>query len=123
MKHASPIYNSLAAHIKPYDMESIYRSALFMIMHEAIMYDPEASFMSSDEMYDLAVDRVYKHGPTNYEVEAMLYYHYNHGFKVVYNNISMLYDMMPPASYKDEADIAKAMHDMYGRVTYPVTFA
>lgn len=120
MKNA-PI--NLASHINAYNTADIHRMALFTIVHDAIRLDPEASFLSPDEMYDLALDRTYKHGPTDFEVGAMLYYFYNHNFRVVFNGSSGFYDMMPPASFKDEADIAKAMYDMYGLSTHPVTFA
>jgi hypothetical protein len=101
----------------------ILRSALFTIFRDAITNDGEAQFLSNDEMFDLAYDHLYKHGPTDYEVEAMLYYYYNHGFRVVYNTITQNYDMMPPASYNDEPSIAHAMFEMYGYSSRPYCFA
>ena len=77
--------------------------------------------MSSDEMFDLAHDHIYNRGPTDYEVEAMLFYHYNHGFKVAYNTVTQNYDMMPPVGF-DEATAAHAMFEMYGYLNRPYTF-
>lgn len=100
----------------------IMRSALFTIFHDAITNDGEAQFLSNDEMADLAHAHIYNHGPTDYEIEAMLFYHYNHGFKVAFNNITQNYEMMPPASYNDEPSIAHAMYEMYGYTNHSYFF-
>jgi hypothetical protein len=100
----------------------IMRSALFTLFVDAIINDSEAQFLSNNEMLDLAHDHIYNRGPTDYEVEAMLFYHYNHGFKVAYNTVTQNYDMMPPASYNDEPSIAHAMFEMYGYTNRPYFF-
>jgi hypothetical protein len=100
----------------------IMRSALFTLFVDAIINDSEAQFLSNNEMLDLAHDHIYNRGPTDYEVEAMLFYHYNHGFMVAYNTVTQNYDMMPPASYNDEPSIAHAMFEMYGYTNRPYFF-
>lgn len=109
--------------INPAAKDYILRSALFTMVHEAIKEDPEAQFLGFDEMWDLAYDIIYKRGPTAYEVEARLFYHYNHGFKVGYNSITQDYDMLPLRGTfgGDYPTIAKAMVDMYG-YNRPFTF-
>lgn len=110
--------------INPSAKADILRSALFTIFLDAITNDSEAQFLSSDEMFDLAHEHIYNRGPTDYEVEAMLFYHYNHGFKVAYNTVTQNYDMMPLSGSfgGDEPTIAKAMFDMYGYNGRPYTF-
>lgn len=102
--------------MNPAAKDDILRSALFTMVHEAIKEDPEAQFLGFDEMWDLAYDIIYKRGPTSYEVEARLFYHYNHGFRVGYNTITQDYDMLPMRGTfgGDYPTIAKAMCDMYG---------
>jgi hypothetical protein len=107
--------------INSHGKADILRAALFTIFSDAIINDSEAQFLSNNEMLDLAHDHVYNRGPTDYEVEAMLFYHYNHGFKVAYNTVTQNYDMMPPASFNDEPSIAHAMLEMYGYIR-PYTF-
>lgn len=102
--------------ILPSAKDDILRSALFTMVHEAIINDSEANFLDKNEAFDLAHEHIYNRGPTSYEVEARLFYHYNHGFKVAYNYITQDYDMLPMRGTfgGDYATIAKAMYDMYG---------
>jgi hypothetical protein len=108
--------------INSHGKADILRAALYTIFSDAIAADSEAASLDKQVILDLAHDHIYRRGPTDYEVEAMLFYHYNHGFKVVYNVVTQNYDMMPPASFNDEPSIGRAMFEMYGYYNRPYTF-